>query len=130
MSTRSQFQRLRLLRTMITSHELHIPSTKVASPNVDSTMTLARGGGLGSRSSAEWASPLAGALVSSLPHDRSVDFLHQDVAESATQHWSSTQLLASSERTYRVDRTTVTVGASRMQEISTMPAFVAASSSA
>jgi hypothetical protein len=75
---------------MITSCEDHIPLTKVVSSNVDSTATSVCGGGVGSRSSAERSSPPAEVLVSSPSHDRSVDFLHQDVAESAMQDWSST----------------------------------------
>jgi hypothetical protein len=58
-----------------------------------------------------------------------MDFLHQDVAESTTQDWSSTRLFQSSEKTYKVNRTTVMVGAPRMLAISTMPASVTASSS-
>jgi hypothetical protein len=115
---------------MTTSCEEHLPSTKVASSNVDSTTTSVCGGDVGSRSSAERSPPSAGVLVSSPSHDRSVDFMHHDVVQSATQKWSSTRLLESSEKTYKVDRTTVTVGAPRMLTMLTMLASVAASSPA
>jgi hypothetical protein len=88
-----KFQRLRLLRMMTTSCEEHIPLIKVASSNVASTATSACGGSVGSRSFTERSSPSVGVLVSSLSHDKSVDFLHHEVAQSATQDWSSTRLL-------------------------------------
>jgi hypothetical protein len=58
-STRGEFKKLRLLRMMTTSCEEHIPSTKVASFNFDSTATYACGGSVGSCSSAERSSPPA-----------------------------------------------------------------------
>jgi hypothetical protein len=50
MTKTSQLQQLRLLHTIATSHEVHIPSTKVASPNVNSTAASICGGGVGLRS--------------------------------------------------------------------------------
>jgi hypothetical protein len=117
MSTQSQFQRLRLLRTTTTSHEVHIPSTKVASSSVASSAASVYGSGVGSRSFAERSSPPAGVLVSSSSHDRSVDFLHHAAASSTTQGWLST---------YKGRG----LGEPRMLAISNSPAFVVASSSA
>jgi hypothetical protein len=70
---------------MTTSCDGYRPSTKVASSNFDSTVPSACGSDVGSRSSTEWPSPLAGPLVSPPSHDRSVDFLHHEIAQSAMQ---------------------------------------------
>jgi hypothetical protein len=60
---------------MSTSLAVHIPSTKVASSNIDSTTTLVCGSNVGSCPSDERPSPSARVLVSSPSHDRSVEFL-------------------------------------------------------
>jgi hypothetical protein len=51
----------------------------VAASKVDSIAAPARGGGVGSRASADWSSPSASVLVSPPSHDKSMDFLHHEV---------------------------------------------------
>jgi hypothetical protein len=53
--------------------------TKVASSSIGATAASTCGGGVGSRAPAERSPPLAGVLVSLPPHDKSVDFLHNEV---------------------------------------------------
>jgi hypothetical protein len=104
MSTRNQFLRLRPLCLMPTSCEVHIPSTNVASSSVASTATSVCGGGVGSRTSAERSSPPAGVLVTSPSQNRSVDFRHHKVIQSAMQDWSPTRLLGSSKKLTKLTR--------------------------
>jgi hypothetical protein len=113
--------------------ELYIPSTMVASGNVASApdaMVSAWGRGVDSSTAAGGFSSVAAASGSSPSQDRSIDFVR-------STHWvvSQTRLLNSMyysgmDFTYRLDRTTVTVGAPSMLAISMSPASAGASSSA
>jgi hypothetical protein len=113
-----------------TSYEVHIPSTKVASFSVASAVTSVFSGGVGSRTSVARSSPPATVLVSSPSQDRSVDFLHHmryTVLHAQLVIHATTWEIS---KTYKVDRTTVTVGAPRMLALSMIPASAVASSSA
>jgi hypothetical protein len=120
-----------LRQTMLS--KLYIPSTMVASSGVVSApdaMVSAWGRGVDSSTVAGKFSSAATASGSSPSQDRSVDFLH-------STHWvvSQARLLNATyysgmDFTYKLDRTTVMVGAPSMLAISTSPASAGTSSSA
>jgi hypothetical protein len=100
----------------------HLSSThtfhQVASFSVASAATSVCGGGVGSRTSIGWSSPPAGLLVSSPSQERSMDFLHH-TSHSVTHARLVTHVTTwEINKTYKIDRTTVTVGAPRMLVIS------------
>jgi hypothetical protein len=64
----------------------YVPSTKVAPSSLGSVMASACGEGMGSRASVERSPPSAGALVFASSHDKSVDFLHQEVLSQQHEH--------------------------------------------
>jgi hypothetical protein len=75
-------------------------------------------------------SSTAVVLGSSPSHDKSVDFLHGTILVVNQVRLPSYKYYSGKVFTYKLDRTTVTIGAPRMLAISTSPASVGASSSA
>jgi hypothetical protein len=75
-------------------------------------------------------SSTAAVLGSSLSQDKSVDFLHDTIVVVNQVTLPSYKYYLGKVFTYKLDRTTVTVGAPRMLVISTSPASAGASSSA
>jgi hypothetical protein len=74
---------------------------------------------------------LAAAVLGSSPsRDKSVDFLHSTRSVVNQVRLPSYKYYSGKVFTYKLDRTTVTVGAPRMLAISTSPASAGASSSA
>jgi hypothetical protein len=69
-------------------------------------------------------------LGSSLSQDKSVDFLHGTILVVNQVRLPSYKYYSGKVFTYKLDRTTVTVGAPRMLVISTSPASAGTSSSA
>jgi hypothetical protein len=125
-------RRLRLLLEEDCVCAVYSPSTMLASGSVASTAgAMVSAWGTGPNSSAAGVEPSSATAIlgSSSSQDRSVDFLH------------STQLVVNQVRlpnynysgkifTYKLDRTTVTVGAPSMLAMSTSPASACACSSA
>jgi hypothetical protein len=75
-------------------------------------------------------SSAAVVLGSSSSHDKSVDFLHGTILVVNQVRLKSYKYYSGKVFTYKLDQTTVAVGAPRMLAISTSPASAGASSSA
>jgi hypothetical protein len=75
-------------------------------------------------------SSAAALLGSSLSQDKSVDFLHGTILVVNQVRLQSYKYYSGKVFTYKLDRTTVTVGAPSMLAMSTSPASAGASSSA
>jgi hypothetical protein len=75
-------------------------------------------------------SSVAAMLGSSPSHDRSVDFLHSTHRVVSQARLLNSMYYSGMDFTYKLDRTTITVGAPSMLAMSTSPTSAGASSSA
>jgi hypothetical protein len=76
------------------------------------------------------SSSATAAAGSSPSQNKSVDFLQEYTSQLSTRHDYHIKYYSGRINTYRLDRTTVTVGAPRMLAMSTSPASAGASSCA
>jgi hypothetical protein len=112
---------------------VYIPSTTVASEGVASapgTTVSVWGRGADSSTAGDGFSSAAVVLGSSPSQDRSVDFLLSTHLVVSQVRLPNYMYCSGVDFTYKLDRTTVTVGAPSMLAISTSPASASASSSA
>jgi hypothetical protein len=93
-------------------------------------MVSACGSGADSSAVGTETSSSAAVLGSSPSQDKSVDFLHSTKSVMNQVRLPSYKYYSGKVFTYKLDRTTVTVGALSMLVMSTSPASVGASSSA
>jgi hypothetical protein len=112
---------------------IYIPSTTVASGGIASVpgaTVSAWGRGVHSSIAGDGFSLVAAMLGSSPSQDRSIDFLHSTNLVVNQARLPRYKYYSGMVFTYKLDRTTVTVGAPSMLAISTSPASAGASSSA
>jgi hypothetical protein len=111
---------------------VYIPSTTVASDGVASAPDItdsARGRGVDSSTAADGFSSVAAASGSSPSQDRSVDFLHSANLVVSQERLLNYMYYSGMDFTYKLDRTTVTVGVPNKLAISTSLASAGTSSS-
>jgi hypothetical protein len=126
-------QGLRLLLEEDYVCSVYSPSTMLASSSeasTDGATVSPWGRGANSSAAGVESSSVAAALGSSPSQDKSVDFLHSTQSVVNQVQLPIYMYYSGKIFTYKLDRTTVTVGAPSMLEMSTSPASAGASSSA
>jgi hypothetical protein len=113
--------------------EVYLPSTRVASGGVASApgaTASPSGRGVASSTASVRISSAATALGSSPSQDRSVDFLHSKHRVVNQAQLLNSIYYSGMDFTYKLDWTTVTIGAPSKLAVSTSPASTGAYSSA